>query len=110
MLSVEEAIVTADQGTLPFDVRMVTPGTPEYEEGQAIHAAGQRNLDFYLEHESELQEQFPGPCTLVIYKGCEVRAFADPDDLAALLKSLDTIERSGAIHFTIPEPGVAWIL
>ena len=98
------------EDTLPFDIRMVTPGTPEYEEGQAIDAAAQRNLDFYLEHEAELIEEFPGPCTLLIYGGREARSFTNSGELVALLKTLDPVERSAALQFVFPEPGAALIL
>ena len=95
---------------LPFDIRMVTPGTLEYAEGQAIHAASQRNLEFYLAHESELLERFPGPCMLLIYNGSETRAFTALDDLIALLDTLNVVERSAALEIPVPKPGVAWIL
>ena len=102
--------MTHDEQDLPFDIRMVTPGTPEYAESQAIHAASQRNYEFYLAHESELIERFPGPCMLLIYNGCEARAFTEIDDLLALLDTLSVVEGSAALEFPMPEPGVAWIL
>lgn len=98
------------EDALPFDVRMVTPGTPQYEEGQAIHAASQRNLDFYLEHEAELLARFPGPCTLLVYNGGKARAFRDISELGDLRNALDKIERSAALELPVPEPGVVWIL
>jgi hypothetical protein len=89
---------------------MVTPGTPEYEEGQAIHAAGQRNLDFYLKHEAELFERFPGPCVLLIYNGDQVRGFESFDEMMTLLDTLDNVERAAALELPVPEPGTALIL
>ena len=102
--------MVTDEETLPFDIRMVTPGTPEYAEGEKIHRAAQRNLDFYREYESELMERFPGPCILLVYNGCEAKAFSDNNELDQLLETLGKIERSAALEFPVPEPGVAWIL
>ena len=98
------------EDVLPFDVRMVTPGTPEYEEGQDIHAASQRNFNYYIEHEAELLTRFPGPCTLLVFHGCEARAFVDIRELNAVRDTLGTIEGSAALVVPVPEPGVVWIL
>lgn len=102
--------MTRDEEELPFDIRMVTPGTPEYAEGEAIHLAAQRNLDYFLKHESQLIEQFPGPCLLLVYNGNQVRGCADIPEMLALLDTLDVVERSAALEFPQPAPGTAWAL
>ena len=99
-----------EEDTLPFDIRMVTPGTPEYEEGKAIDRAAQRNLNYFLKHEQEINKRFPGPCTLVIFNGCEVRGCSSFDEIEELLDSLDKIEQSAALQFEQPERGTVWIL
>ena len=102
--------MVTDEETLPFDIRMVTPGTPEYEEGVAIRRAYRLNRSYYEQHETELLERFPGPCNLVVYNGCEARSFTDIDEMLEMLDTLDRVERSAALDIPVPEPGVAWIL
>lgn len=95
---------------LPFEIRQITPHDPDYEIERAIGDAGQRNLDYFLEHQSELMEQFPGPCLLIVYNGNQVRGCADIPEMLALLDTLDDVERSAALEFAQPEPGTAWAL
>jgi hypothetical protein len=76
-------------------------------------AADQRakhNLDYFLTHEPEINERFPGPCTLVIYNGGEVRGCNSFDELMAFLDTLDEVERLGALQFDQPEHGRIWAL
>lgn len=102
--------MTRDEEEFPFDIRMVTPGTAEYEVTLAVSEAGQRNLDFYLQHEPELMDKYPGPCTVLVYNGSEARGFTDLNELLDFLETLDEVERSAALEFEQPEPGVAWVL
>lgn len=102
--------MTTEEETLPFDIRMVTPGTPEYEAGLEIDGLAQRNLKFLLEHEQEINERFPGPCTLLVFGGGEVRGCSSFEEVMEILDSLDELERSAALQFEQPEHGAVWIL
>ena len=101
--------MVTDEQTLPFDIRMVTPGTPEFAEVEAIDQEAQCNLDYFLEHEVALMEQFRDQI-VVVYGGGKIQPCASPDEMVDFLLSLDRITCSSAMHFTWPEEGTAWAL
>ena len=101
--------MVTDEDTLPFDIRMVTPGTLEYAEVEVIDRQAQRNLDYFLEHESALMEQYRNQI-VVVYNGGKIKPCASPDEMVDFLLSLDRITCSSAMHFTWPEEGTAWAL
>ncbi len=95
---------------IPAEIEPVDPSDPEYEVLKAISVAGKRNLDFYLEHEKDLNEQFPGPCTILIFNGSEATGCVSFDEMMELLDTLDDVERSAALQFEQPETGAVWVL
>ncbi len=101
--------MVTDEETLPFDIRMVTPGTPEYAEGEVIDRESQRNLDCFLEHEAALMEQYRDQI-VVVYDGGKIKPCASTDEMVDFLLTLDRITCSSAMHFTWPEEGTAWAL
>lgn len=101
--------MVTDEDTLPFDIRMVTPGTPEYEALQAESAAFRRNAAYYDEHAEELIERFPGPCTVVVTKANEVRSFQEVDELDSFLDSLSEFERASRFEIDHQDPNVVLI-
>lgn len=98
--------MATDEDTLPYDIRMVTPGTPEYEALQAEFAAFQRNSAYYDEHRDELWEQHPGPCTIVVFNGGEVRSFEEEEGLESFLATLSEFERASAFEIDHQDPHV----
>lgn len=102
--------MTTEEDTLPFDISFITPGTHEYELMQAADQVAKRNLEYFLAHEQEINERFPGPCTLVIYRGGEVRGYESFDELMDFLDTLDEVERLGALQFMQPDHGSIWAL
>ena len=95
---------------MPSQIEPIDPSDPEYEALVAIADAGKRNLDYYLEHEEEINKRFPGPCRLVIFNGSEVAGCSDFDEMMELLDSLDDVERSAALQLEQPEHGTVWVL
>ena len=91
---------------LPYDIRMVTPGTPEYELAEAEDAAFQRNLDYFNEHAEEIIERYPGPSAIVVYNGGNVRSFVRSDELTSFLGTLSDFERASALIEEQPDPNV----
>ena len=87
-----------DEDALPFDIRMVTPGTPEYSALQAESETFRRNSAYYDEHAEELIERYPGPCTVVVFNEIEVRSFEREDELESFLQSLSEFERASAFE------------
>lgn len=88
----------------------IPPDDPEYELIRAIDRESQANLDYFLEHEVELFERYPGHMVVVYAGGQEVQACADPDELHELLDSLPNIQRAAALYHGQREPGTAWAL
>lgn len=101
--------MVTDEETLPFDIRMVTPGTAEYAEVEAIDREAQRNLDYFLNHEAALMERYRDQI-VVVYGGGKIHSCAEPDEMVDFLLSLDRITCASAMHFTWPEEGTAWAL
>lgn len=95
---------------IPTEIAPVDPTEPEYDTLIAVADAGQRNLDFYLKHEDEINQRFPGPCTLLIFNGDQVRGFASLDDMMPFLDTLSEVESAAALQFEQPEHGSVWIL
>ena len=95
---------------IPAEIAPVDPSDPEYEVLNAIADAGKRNLDYFLKHEDEINQRYPGPCTLLIFNGDQVRACSNFDELLLLLDSLSEIESAAALQFEQPEHGSVWIL
>ncbi len=102
--------MTTEEDTLPFDISFTTPGTPDYELMQAADQVAKRNLDSFLAHEQEINERFPGPCTLVIYNGGDVKGCESFDELMDFLDTLNEVERLGALQFEQPGHGSIWAL
>ena len=98
--------MVTEEDTLPFDIRMVTPGTPEYEEMRAEFAAHQRNSAYYDDHAEELWARYPGPCTIVIVNNGEARSFVEDDELDAFLGSLSAFERASSFQIDHQDPNV----
>ena len=96
--------MVTDEDTLPFDIRMVTPGTPEYEALQAETAAFRRNSAYYDEHSDELTERFPGPCIVVVTNDNEVRSFQEEEELESFLATLTEFERASAFEIDHQDP------
>lgn len=101
--------MVTDEETLPFDIRMVTPGTPEYEALQAETAAFRFNSAYFDEHANELVEQHPGPCTIVVYNGGEVCSFREEEELESFLATLSDFERASALIEFLPDPNTALV-
>ncbi len=110
MLSVEEATVTNIIERIPAEIAPVDPTDPEYEMLSAIADAGKRNLDYFLKHEAEINERHPGPCTLLIFNGDQVRACSNFDEVTLLLDTLSEVESAAALQYEQPEHGSVWIL
>ena len=102
--------MTPEEDTLPFDSSFITPGTAEFQLMQAADRVAERNLDYFLAHQPEIDARFPGPCTLVIYNGGEVRGCKSFEELMDFLDSLDDVERLGALQVKQPERGSVWAL
>ncbi len=102
--------MTTEEDTLPFDISFITPGTVEYEQMRLADRKAARNLEYFLAHEQEICERFPGPCTLVVYNDGEVKACESFEELVNFLDSLDEVERLGVLQFEQPEPGSVWIV
>ncbi|MDE2747303.1 MAG: hypothetical protein OXI41_15235 [Chloroflexota bacterium] len=96
--------MVTEEDTLPFDIRMVTPGTPENEALQAESAAFQRNSAYYEEHADELIERYPGPCIVVVYNDDQVRSFQQDLELESFLESLSEFERASAFEIDHQDP------
>lgn len=101
--------MVTDEDTLPFDIRMVTPGTPEYEAFKAESAAFSRNSAYYDEHAEELVERYPGPCIVVVLNDNEVRSFQDADELDSFLDSLSEFERASRFEIDHQDPNLVLI-
>lgn len=101
--------MVTDEDTLPYDIRMVTPGTPEYEALQAESAAFQRNSAYYEEHAQELFERYPGPCVVIVFNDDEVRSFQQEEELESFLDSLSEFERASAFEIDHQDPNVILI-
>ena len=95
---------------MPTEIAPVDQSDPEYEFLMAVSRAGKRNLDYYLGHEEEINERFPGPCAILIFNGKEVKSCANLDEIMELLDTLDEVERSAALQFEQPEAGTVWAL
>jgi len=98
--------MVTEEDTLPFDIRMVTPATPEYEALQAESAAFQRNSAYYDEHAEELIERYPGPCIVIVFNDTEVRSFKEEEELQSFLQSLSEFERATAFEIDHYDPNV----
>lgn len=96
--------MVTDEDTLPFDIRMVTPGTPEYEALEAESAAFGRNSAYYDEHAEEFIERYPGPCIVVVFNDNEVRSFQQEEELESFLESLSEFERASAFEIDHQDP------
>lgn len=101
--------MVTEEDTIPFDIRMVTPGTPEYEALQVETAAFRRNAAYYDEHAEELFERFPGPCIVVVFNDDEVRSFQDADELDSFLDSLSELERGSRFEIDHQDPNLVLI-
>lgn len=102
--------MVAEEDTLPFDISFITPGTVEYEQMRKADQKAERNLEYFLAHQQDISDRFPGPCTLVIYNQGEVKACESYDELMDFLDSLDEVERLGAFQFDQHEHGSIWIV
>lgn len=101
--------MVTDEDTLPFDIRMVTPGTPEYEALQAETAAFRCNSAYYDEHAEEFIERYPGPCIVVVFNDNEVRSFQEEEDLDSFLATLSEFDRATALIEFQPDPKSVFI-
>ncbi len=95
---------------IPFEIRQLEPSDPDYEDSRAITRESQANLEYFLAHELELFERFPGQMVVVYDGGKRVCGCSDPEELHQLLMSLPEIQRAAALFHGQREPGTAWAL
>lgn len=96
--------MVTDEDTLPFDIRMITPGTPQHEALQAESEAFRRNSAYYDEHAEEFVERYPGPCIVVVFNDNEVRSFRKEEELDSFLATLSEFERASAFEIDHQDP------
>lgn len=80
---------------------------PASEKALAVRAEHDRNLEFFLAHQSDLFAKYPKQF-LLIHSGGEVVASPDPFELDDLRKTFDDVTRGGALlEVEIPTPLIA---